>query len=332
MVSPSEINELHAKLMTELDAGHNDAVKLSKTLFGNSALSSIGMEADAIRSELDSVKAKLSSRPGNTVLKDKKRIKGINILIKTYTVEADYINSKILEAKQFLNNPDELKKYLVDLTFKVRVFGESTQFYTKGLKETLADVGNLKSQIIDFFKKRKMGDMVALIRWEKLGKLDEKTVDQNLISGSPKQYRKKKIKFFATSKSDIPYSAVDFFSIGHVLMGQIAYFITYALVNADFGPIYDAIGSPLKPNFWAIVVSVIVGIAWEPIENIILWKMGLKFESKRDSILNVVFDIIFVTCGALFAYSIHVWQVNLTIVIIEFILFFSIRWYFLNKT
>jgi hypothetical protein len=139
-------------------------------------------------------------------------------------------------------------------------------------------------------------------------------------------------KFFATTKDDIPKAAVDFFSIGHVLMGQIAYFITYSLVNVDFGPLYEAVGSPIKPNFWAVIVAIVVGIIWEPVENIILWKMGLKFEGKRDSWLNLIFDILFVTGGALLGYFIHIWGVNLALVIIEFIAFFVIRWYFLEKT
>ena len=138
-----------------------------------------------------------------------------------------------------------------------------------------------------------------------------------------------KAKFFARTKDDIPKAAVDFFSIGHVLMGQITFFIVYAMLF--FWPGFsESVGDPIKPEFWCVVVSIIVGLIWEPLENILLWKMGLKFEGRKDSWLNIIFDIIFVTAGALLAYAINYWQINLALTIGEFILFFLLRWYFLD--
>jgi hypothetical protein len=36
------------------------------------------------------------------------------------------------------------------------------------------------------------------------------------------------------------------------------------------------VGSPANPKLWAFIVTVICGILWEPIENIILYKLGFK--------------------------------------------------------
>jgi hypothetical protein len=135
----------------------------------------------------------------------------------------------------------------------------------------------------------------------------------------------KNSKFFATTQSDISKAAVDFFSIGHILMGQIAYFIVYAIITWPLA--YLGVDADL----WAVIFSILIGIIWEPFENIILFAMGLKFENKRDSILNSVFDIIFVIIGAVISYFIHNWVVNLILIIVEFTLFLTIRLYFLKN-
>lgn len=147
-------------------------------------------------------------------------------------------------------------------------------------------------------------------------------IEQVRIDASRKEGKaiKKKNRFFARTKDDISKAAVDFFSIGHILMGQIIFSIVYGLLV--YVPEFNAwVGSPADPKLWAFIVAVLCGILWEPIENIILYKLGLKFESKRDSWLNLIFDTIFVTIGATLSYFINVWQINLLLVIIEIILF-----------
>ena len=141
----------------------------------------------------------------------------------------------------------------------------------------------------------------------------------------------KREQFFARTKDGISKAAFDFFSIGHILMGQIAYFLAWFFVRSDGGVLYTFVGEPTNPGLYALYFAIFIGLIWEPIENVILWKMGLKFEGKRDSWLNLIFDIILVTGGAVMAYSIHYWPTNLTLVIIEFVLFFVIRAIFVKK-
>jgi len=137
-------------------------------------------------------------------------------------------------------------------------------------------------------------------------------------------------QFFARTKDGISKAAFDFFSIGHILMGQISYFLAWYLVRPE-GALFTSVGEPSNSGLYALYFAIFIGLIWEPIENIVLWKMGLKFEGKRDSWLNLIFDIILVTGGAVISYFIHTWEINLILVIIEFILFFTIRAIFLKK-
>ena len=53
------------------------------------------------------------------------------------------------------------------------------------------------------------------------------------------------------------------------------------------------------PWYFILIFVIVVGIGWEIIENTILWKLGVKFENRRDSWINAVFDVIFVIIGGL---------------------------------
>lgn len=154
--------------------------------------------------------------------------------------------------------------------------------------------------------------------------------DIGSLEGEEKDVSVKKSRFFATTSDDISKAPVDFFSIGHVLMGQIAFFVVYSLLTyvPEF---YALVGEPIEIEFWAAVASIAFGLLWEPFENIILWKLGLKFESKRDSFLNILFDIVFVMGGAYLAMIINVWEINLILVTVEFVAFFAIRAIVMNK-
>ena len=129
-----------------------------------------------------------------------------------------------------------------------------------------------------------------------------------------------KKKFFATKKSDISRAAIDFFSLGHIIMGQFLFFLVYAIIPLT-SLSWDA-------QMWGLWTSITLGVIWEPFENIIMYKMGFKFEGQLDSIVNAIFDIIFWTLGAVMAYFINNWIINLILFIVESILWFYLRWYF----
>ncbi|MHA1728041.1 MAG: DUF2585 family protein [Promethearchaeota archaeon] len=140
----------------------------------------------------------------------------------------------------------------------------------------------------------------------------------------------KKEKFFASRKEDISRAACDFFSIGHIMMGQLFFWIAYMLftISSPFSAPFLSLG--LTSEWWDVLISVILGILWEPFENIVMYYAGWKFEGRRDSLLNAMFDIIFWSLGAIAALLINNWIINLVLVVIEIIAWSIIRWYFLN--
>ena len=59
------------------------------------------------------------------------------------------------------------------------------------------------------------------------------------------------------------------------------------------------VGPAIIPWYFILIFVLVVGIGWEIIENTILWKLGVKYENRRDSFINAFFDVIFVIIGGL---------------------------------
>ncbi len=100
-----------------------------------------------------------------------------------------------------------------------------------------------------------------------------------------KQIMKKddeKLPIVAKTVVQVGISGVDFYTFGHIIMGLIGFTI---MAN-----ILDTAGAFSFVQLGAVV--------WELIENIILYKIGLKFEERRDSGLNAILDIAFMDIGA----------------------------------
>jgi len=81
---------------------------------------------------------------------------------------------------------------------------------------------------------------------------------------------------------------VDFFSIGHILFGYIAYMLFFSLFI--FSPIIGKVEM-------ALFMSQNVGFLWEFLENYLLINTKFKFQGKQDCLGNSLFDIAFVTGG-----------------------------------
>ena len=87
----------------------------------------------------------------------------------------------------------------------------------------------------------------------------------------------------------------DFFTVGHVLFGYIGYLIGYIIILAMYsGNLALAVGM-------GIVISITVGLVWEFFENFYLFRKGLKFGKRKDSLANSLTDILFVELGAIIA-------------------------------
>lgn len=97
----------------------------------------------------------------------------------------------------------------------------------------------------------------------------------------------------ATNINEIGVSFFDFYSFGHITMG-IALFLFFSTLIYYFLKKVN-----LKTSLcYSLILSIIGGIVWEIIENILFFKWGIKFEGRKDSIFNLATDLSFVGIGA----------------------------------
>lgn len=105
----------------------------------------------------------------------------------------------------------------------------------------------------------------------------------------------KHIPLVGDVKHYVGRSPWDFYSWGHIAMG-IASFLLLSLMIT----ITEYYIGPAIISWWMIMVFVlIIALVWEFIENVILYSWGWKFEKRRDSFLNFLWDVIFVAIGGL---------------------------------
>ncbi len=104
--------------------------------------------------------------------------------------------------------------------------------------------------------------------------------------------------FIALDVSEVGISWFDFFSIGHICMG-IGIFLLFSLFYTIPMSKSNGTGQVKLPLWGVFLITVGIAILWEFIENILLYHFGLKFEGRRDSVANIVTDIIFVGVGGL---------------------------------
>ncbi len=96
---------------------------------------------------------------------------------------------------------------------------------------------------------------------------------------------------------EVGLSPVDFYSWGHVDMG-IASFLLFSLFNT-IPSLYVGELVYVIP-YWSMILLVIAfALLWELVENTLFIKMGIKFEGRKDSKENMIWDIIFVIIGGM---------------------------------
>lgn len=97
----------------------------------------------------------------------------------------------------------------------------------------------------------------------------------------------------ATNINEVGISFFDFYSLGHIAMG-IGLFLFFSTLIYYFLKKVN-----LKTSLcYSLILSIIGGIVWEIIENILFFKWGIKFEGRKDSIYNLATDLFFVGIGA----------------------------------
>ena len=113
----------------------------------------------------------------------------------------------------------------------------------------------------------------------------------------------------AESKDQTGRAPWDYFSWGHIDMGIMSFLL---LVLINIIPSYvDQALVYIIPYWIMLVLTIVVAVVWELIENTIFIKMGIKFENRRDSLANAIWDIIFAIIGGAYVWGIKGILVNL---------------------
>lgn len=99
------------------------------------------------------------------------------------------------------------------------------------------------------------------------------------------------MKLIATKRKDLDTCPIDYFSIGHIIFGHIAYLISYFIIILW-------LKTP-HPREYALITTILIGVVWELIENVWLANTRLKFEKRKDSVENSQCDVLFVFLGGL---------------------------------
>jgi len=107
--------------------------------------------------------------------------------------------------------------------------------------------------------------------------------------------KKHYVPFIGLLEDYVGRSPWDFYSWGHIAFG-IASFAIFSLIINLWELFF---GTATIPWYFIIIFVLIVGVVWEIIENTILWRLGVKYENRKDTFINAFFDIVFVVVGGL---------------------------------
>lgn len=107
--------------------------------------------------------------------------------------------------------------------------------------------------------------------------------------------KKRYVPFVGLLEDYVGRSPWDYYSWGHIAFGIGAFSIFSLIIT-----LWELfIGPAMLAWYFILIFVIIVGIGWEIIENTILWKLGVKYENRKDSFINALFDVLFVILGGL---------------------------------
>ncbi|MHA1913444.1 MAG: hypothetical protein ACW986_09120 [Promethearchaeota archaeon] len=102
-------------------------------------------------------------------------------------------------------------------------------------------------------------------------------------------------ELIATEVLEVGVSWFDFYSIGHICLG-IGLFLFFSL----FYTIPKKRGNvPIFSLLLVFILTVILAIVWEIVENVIFLNLGWKFENRPDSWQNITTDVLLCAVGGL---------------------------------
>jgi hypothetical protein len=103
-------------------------------------------------------------------------------------------------------------------------------------------------------------------------------------------------EFLATDISEVGRSWFDFYSIGHICFG-IGLFLFFSLFYTIPKRKYGTV--PIFSLLFVFILTMLISIIWEIVENLVFLDLGWKFEDRADSWRNITTDIIMCAIGGL---------------------------------
>jgi hypothetical protein len=118
-----------------------------------------------------------------------------------------------------------------------------------------------------------------------------------IVSGT--RFIKRNPPLIASEAKDVAISPLDCFTWGHIAFGVLSFLVD----------LFFIVFLSLETGFllwWSIILTLIlIGTSWDIIENTLFIEIGIKFENRRDSTINVFSDVFFVCVGGLLLLGIY---------------------------
>jgi hypothetical protein len=106
------------------------------------------------------------------------------------------------------------------------------------------------------------------------------------------------VPFVGTVENYLSRAPWDFYSWGHIAFGIASFSLLSLMIT-----ITEIIIGPAIIAWWFILLlTFLVGVIWEILENTVIFWWGWRPHNRRDSFVNAFWDIIFVTAGGAFTW------------------------------
>ena len=100
---------------------------------------------------------------------------------------------------------------------------------------------------------------------------------------------KKHLPLVASDRRLVGITPLDCFTWGHVAFGILSFIIELFYV------VFLSLSNGLILWWDVMLVIVLIAITWDLVENTLFIEVGIKFENRRDSIINIFSDVFFVS-------------------------------------
>jgi len=101
--------------------------------------------------------------------------------------------------------------------------------------------------------------------------------------------------FYAETAGEVGISWFDFYSIGHICfgIGVFLFFSLFYTIPKNKGK------TPIFSLLLVFILTMVVLVIWETLENFLFIEIGWKFEGRVDSLQNIATDLLMGMVGAL---------------------------------